>query len=389
MKKFLLDKIRKSLIIEQRIKFNISVPKDITLIKEVFKKHGHKVFLVGGSVRDAVLGKTPKDWDLATDAVPDKVIEMLRGQFFVHNILETGKSFGVVNVITETDEFEIATFRSDSKDGDGRRPDSVQFTDIETDVKRRDLTINALFFDIDTNEIVDLVGGLSDIKNGVVRTVGSAEDRFDEDRLRILRAIRFAARFGSGLDPEVEKALQNDSSLEKISNERIRDEFLKGIKSVKSVKHFLEMLDKFDLFKWIFKGMNVNKAFVEERDPLVLISFLLSPNSVSDVQSGLHKMTYTINEIRLVSFLVSLGQLTPEHSFSIKKAQALSAASDEQIRKSGNQFKINTKLLDTFINFKLSVSGQDVMNSGIKAGPEIGKEIQRLEIEKFKDSLSL
>ncbi len=109
--------------------------------------------------------------------------------------------------------------REDSKEGDGRRPDSVTFSDIETDVKRRDLTINALFYDIGTKEIVDLVGGMGDIKNGVVRTVGDAGERFDEDRLRILRAIRFAARVGSKLDPAIDAALKKNNSLEGVSGD--------------------------------------------------------------------------------------------------------------------------------------------------------------------------
>jgi tRNA nucleotidyltransferase/poly(A) polymerase len=225
MKDMIKTILRESIISEDRIKVEIPLTSDILKMSKIFKKNNFKLFLVGGAVRDFLLKQKIKDFDLATDAVPDKVEEIMTEAGF--RTLPTGKAFGVINVFTNQGEYEIATFREDI--GSGRRPDAVSFTNIEGDVKRRDLTINALFYDIDTKEIVDLVGGVDDLKQGVVRTVGTPEDRFGEDRLRILRAIRFAGRFGSELDPATDAALQKDSSLEGISGERIRDEFIKGI----------------------------------------------------------------------------------------------------------------------------------------------------------------
>lgn len=272
--------------------------------------------------------------------------------------------------------------------GSGRRPDSVEFTDIATDVMRRDLTINALFFDIDTGEVVDLVGGIEDLKNGVVRTVGAAADRFGEDRLRILRAVRFAGRFGSNLDPEVEKSLEQDSSLEGVSAERIRDEFLKGIKTAKSVKHFLGLIDKFGLFKWIFKGINeVDKHFIEEKDPLILISFLLRKNDPTELGKKLNKLTFSRDEIKAIQFLVSLRGLNVENSFNLKKMQKNSGVSNEQIRKFGDFLALDKDLVETFIKFKLSVTGNDVQKMGVKPGPEMGVAIKKLELQNFLDIL--
>lgn len=374
-----------------RTHFDIIVPNDITLIKNVFKKHNYDVFLVGGCVRDSLLNVTPKDWDLVTDALPDKVIEILRNEKFVKSILETGKQFGVINVITDTDEFEIATFRKDSISSDSRHPDSVEFTDMETDANRRDLSINALYYDLDTNEIIDFVGGIDDIKNGVIRTVGNPDDRFSDDKLRRLRSVRFAARFGTRIDKETDESLTRDSSLEGISVERIRDEFLKGIKSAKSVIYFLELLNRYDLFKWILKS-DVNKDFVEERDPYVLISYLLSwyKKSHTDttslfrkLESLLHSLTYSVDEIRKISFLSKLPLLSLSNVFILKKSQSLSGVTDEQIRKIGELFKLDSVLIDSFIQFKLSVNGDDMIKRGLK-GKEIGDEIERLEIENFK-----
>ena len=191
MKNQIKQILREGLILEQRIKFNIDIPQDILQIKDVFKKNNFKLYVVGGAVRDAILNQIPKDFDLATDAVPDKVEEMMAKARF--KTLPTGKSFGVINVFTNDGEYEIATFRSDETKG--RNPEVKLGVSIETDAARRDLRINALYYDIDTHEIIDLVGGLDDLKNGTIQTVGNPQERFEEDPLRILRFFRFFCRF--------------------------------------------------------------------------------------------------------------------------------------------------------------------------------------------------
>ncbi len=279
---------------------------------------------------------------------------------------------------------EFANFKNNLKGG-GRRPDAVEFTNIEGDVKRRDLTINALFYDINTNEIVDLVGGIKDLKNGVVRTVGSAEDRFGEDRLRILRAIRFAGRFGSQLDPQTDSALKKDASLEGISGERIRDEFIKGIKSAKSVKHFLGLLDSYDLFDWVFKGLGVNQHFTENNDPIIVIANLLKGNNTETLSKTLNNLKYTDDEIKGVRFLIALLNLRDDTAVTLKKAQQFSGLTDDQIKTFGGIVGVSSELLDKFLRFRLTVTGPEVMEKlNIKPGPELGKAIQQIETNNFK-----
>lgn len=367
-----------------RVKQEIPIPDDIRAIKDVFVKNGHKLFVVGGAVRDALLGKSPKDYDLATDAEPDKVEAMMQRAGL--KTLPTGKAFGVINVFTDSDEYEIATFRKDI--GSGRRPDSVEFTSIDQDVLRRDLTINALFYDIDTGEVVDLVGGIEDLKNGVVRTVGSPEDRFGEDRLRILRAIRFAGRFGSDLDPAVDKALRKDASLEGISPERIRDEFLKGLRTSKSVKHFMELNTKYGLWDWIFRGVgNVNIKPIEERDPAILMAWMLADNDPSKLSKDLNKLTYTNEEVKAVTFLVALLKFSPEKIVTFKKLQKQAGLSDAQIMKFASLVGLDKRLIAAMLKFQLSVTGQDAMNAGVEKGPAMGQFIVQKEIENFKSML--
>jgi tRNA nucleotidyltransferase/poly(A) polymerase len=384
--------LREGLVMEQRIKFDIPIPEDIQQIQDVFKKNGYKLYVVGGAVRDALLGKTPKDYDLATDALPDKVEEIMAKAGF--RTLPTGKAFGVINVFTDLGEYEIATFREDI--GSGRRPDAVSFTNIEGDVKRRDLTINALFFDIDTKEIVDLVGGVEDLKKGIVRTVGAAQDRFGEDRLRILRAIRFAGRFGSGLDPDVDAALQQDASLEGISGERIRDEFIKGLISAKSTDAYLLMLDKYKLFDWIFPNLDVDTRVFRRNsdykadDYIVLLARLLKNNNVDVLRKKLNELKYSADEVKTIVFLISMLKLDVDTAYLLKKMQQTADVSDDKIRNFGANEGISSQLLDAFEQFRLSVSGPEAMEKfDLKPGPELGKAIQKMETANFEKLLKL
>jgi tRNA nucleotidyltransferase/poly(A) polymerase len=384
MKTTIKQILREGIIMESRVKLNIPIPNDIKQIKDIFIKNGYKLYVVGGAVRDALLGKTPKDYDLATDAVPDKVEEMMAKAGL--KTLPTGKAFGVINVFTDQGEYEVATFREDV--GSGRRPDSVSFTDIEGDVKRRDLTINALFYDIETGEVVDLVGGIDDLKKGIVRTVGQPKDRFGEDRLRILRAIRFAGRFGSQLDQATDDALQNDASLEGISGERIRDEFIKGLASAKSTKQYLGLIDKYNLFDWVFKGLKVNKRFIDNDDPIVLIAILLHNNDLSVLAKKLNDLKYSVNEIKKITSLITMLNLDIDTAPKLKDLFLKSDLSNDQLRNFGSNMGISSQLLDSFEEYlKLpKVTGPEAMEKYKieKPGPELGKAINAMEIEKFE-----
>lgn len=388
MKESIKQILREGIITEERVKLDIQMPEDILKIKDVFKKNGFKLYVVGGAVRDALLNKTPKDFDLATDAVPDKVEEMMAKAGF--KTLPTGKAFGVINVFTNDGEYEIATFRKDGSSSDGRRPDSVEFTNIEGDVSRRDLTINALFYDIDTHEVVDLVGGIDDIKKGIVRTVGNPEDRFGEDRLRILRAIRFSGRFGSELDPATDAALKKDASLDGISGERIRDEFIKGIKSAKSQKHFLEMLDKYHLFDWVFKGLNLDMNFISRvgdynhDDYIVLLARLLKNNNLDTLKKKLNELKYSVDEIKVITFLIAMLKLDVDTAVALKKAEQHAGVSKDQIRDFCGKENMSSQLLDAFEKFKLTINGPEAMEiTGLGAGKELGQAIQKMETENF------
>ena len=183
---------------------------------------GHEALAVGGAVRDVVLGRPVHDVDVATDAVPDRV------EALFPRTLAVGKAFGVVIVLHDGQAVEVATFRADGPSSDGRRPDAVRFGCAVEDVRRRDLTINALLLDPETGQITDHVGGLQDLRAGLIRTVGDPVVRFSEDRLRLLRAVRFAAHLGFTIEAQTWRGL-GAVPLTGLSAERIIQEWDKAL----------------------------------------------------------------------------------------------------------------------------------------------------------------
>lgn len=190
------------------------------------KAAGHQALFAGGCVRDRLLNHPPEDYDIATSATPTQVMGIFPGSN------EVGAHFGVVIAKHGGHHIEIATFRTDGSYHDGRRPESVTFSTPQEDAQRRDFTINGLFEIPETGEVIDHVGGLADLKAGIIRAIGDPTARFIEDGLRLLRAVRFAARMGFSIEPTTDAALRECASLlGKISPERIRDEFSKILTS--------------------------------------------------------------------------------------------------------------------------------------------------------------
>jgi poly(A) polymerase len=205
---------------------------------------GHAAYLVGGCVRDLLLGREPADYDLATDAPPERVLALFPGAQLV------GAHFGVVLVREADAQVEVATFRSDHSYLDGRHPGEVRFeTDPRQDVQRRDFTINAVLMDPQSGEVLDFVGGRADLEAGLVRAIGDPEARFAEDHLRMLRAIRFAARFGFHIEPATFTAIRRQCErIRGISAERIRDELVMILTEGGAVRG-LDLLDESGLLE--------------------------------------------------------------------------------------------------------------------------------------------
>jgi poly(A) polymerase len=209
-------------------------------------REGYQAFLVGGCVRDLLLGREPADYDLSTDATPDRVMALFPESVSV------GAQFGVIIVPRQGDQVEVATFRSDIGSADGRHPERVVFTSSpEQDVRRRDITINGLLMRHDSETIVDFVGGQTDLRAGIIRAIGEPARRFAEDKLRMLRAVRFAARFRFQIDPETLAAVQQHAhEIGQVSAERIREELTKLL-TEGSARRGMELLDESGLLQHI------------------------------------------------------------------------------------------------------------------------------------------
>ena len=368
------------LLKEAETKLQVNVPSDILDLYTLFKKNGKELYIVGGAVRDALFGKKPKDFDLATDAFPAEVIDIVtKGGYSTTG--EVGHQFGVVivNVPSDPAGVEIATFREDI--GKGRRPDAVEYSTIDKDVLRRDLTINALFYDMGRNEVVDLVGGLDDIKNSKIRTVGVAADRFAEDPLRKLRALRFAGRTGSNLEEETANAILTDNSLEGISAERIRDEFKKSIVSAKSAKKYLEMVSEFNLWSIMFPTLEINKKFIDTNTWLVQLGTLFMNN---EHKKEMNKLTFTNDEIDACIFLNKIMTFDVNDVFDLHKQFKNAKIDKKDVLEFAKIHKLDVKTLKAFFKYKPSTNGKDVMKQfGVK-GPEVALKIKQIESDKFQ-----
>jgi poly(A) polymerase len=193
----------------------------LSIVKRL-QEAGFSAFWVGGCVRDYLLGRHPMDYDVATSALPDQIEKLFP------RTIPVGRKFGVIIVLEDERQFQVATFRAEADYQDGRRPDSVTFGNAMADAQRRDFTVNGLFFDPVKNELRDWVGGKADLERKIIRTIGSPSERFGEDHLRMLRAVRLAAQLGFAIEAATFAALKTHAGkIKEISAERIRDELIK------------------------------------------------------------------------------------------------------------------------------------------------------------------
>jgi poly(A) polymerase len=255
-------------------------------IVRTLREHGYQAYFAGGCVRDLLLGREPADFDVSTDATPRQVMQIFPQTFAV------GEQFGVVLVpqysgatgvlARHGETVEVATFRSDVGYSDGRHPDEVRFSkDPREDVQRRDFTINGMLLDPATNEVLDFVGGREDLKAGIVRAIGEPERRFAEDKLRMLRAVRFAARFEYRIDPATLEAIQRLAPhIRQVSCERVREELTKMLTEGRARRAF-ELLDTTGLLREVLpeiaamKGVEQPPQYHPEGDVFVHTLLLL------------------------------------------------------------------------------------------------------------------
>ena len=276
-----------------------------TAIVRRLRQEGFSAYLVGGCVRDMLMGRTPKDYDVTTAATPDEVLR------FFPDALTVGAQFGVVIVPHEAGNVEVATFRSDGAYADGRHPREVRYAQTpQEDVQRRDFSINGLLYDPLTDQVLDYVGGQADIRARRLRTIGDPVERLSEDRLRMLRAVRFTARLGFKLDPAALEAIrQLAPQISTVSAERVRDEIVKILTEGPARTGF-ELLDESGLLAEIlpeikrFQGVQQPPEYHPEGDvwihTLMMLEGLRNPTATLALGVLLHDVgkppTFTVRE---------------------------------------------------------------------------------------------
>jgi poly(A) polymerase len=246
------------------------MPRDFAIsIIQALRQHGFQAYLVGGCVRDLLLKREPADYDVATSAKPAEVMEIFPDTYAVGAqfgvalvpLPEEHRTAGAENLSPKTQAVEVATFRSDLGYSDGRRPDQVRFSqDPREDVARRDFTINGMMLDPVSSEVLDFVGARKDLEQRLIRTIGDPERRFSEDKLRMLRAIRFAARFEYEIEPETLLAIRRlAQEIQIVSHERVRDELTKMLTEGHARRAFL-LLDESGLLREVLPGVSAMKG---------------------------------------------------------------------------------------------------------------------------------
>lgn len=408
-----------------RINADIEIPSDVKIIVNILKKSNEDfVYVVGGAIRDWVYcehNKKPyksKDIDLATNLSKEEIINRLQSneaKSFKINIKEKQsiETFGVVFVTVDGSKtYEVSSFRKDIGLGDGRHPKNIETGTMADDAARRDFTMNSLYYDIDSKEIIDFnfdSCGINDAITGHVRTVGDPDLRFKEDKLRILRMIRFFSRYNDtpmieNISTDTIKAIfkyKNLLNFAGISHERIQTEFLYGIDQCKELTSYLKNYRDFQLFDSVFPDIDVDFEMIDfiqgqnTKNHRVILAILLHFNK--DLSKKLKKIKYSNETINSVQFLVDCISFDTNYVFKIIKFREKIVSSGIDANKDLMEFnsilkKLNFKrglILDHLIDFHCSpTSGYELMKIGY-SGPDIGEQ-QKLEIQKnYSDSLKL
>ena len=364
----------------------IEIPPQVERIIGKLNEHGYEAFAVGGCVRDTLLGREPEDWDITTSARPEEVKALFR------RTVDTGIAHGTVTVLMEQTGYEVTTYRIDGEYEDGRHPRSVEFTsDLLEDLKRRDFTINAMAYSRNTG-IVDEFGGREDLKAGKIRCVGDAMERFTEDALRILRAIRFSAQLGFEIETSTWKAaFLIAPNIEKVSKERIQVELTKLLLS--DHPELIRQVYETGISSYVSpgfarilpEGIRI-PAGLPRRKYIRWAAFLRmeTPDNAAGVLKDLKMDNDTIRKVRMLVFWLkeeipadpaavrrAMSQMEPEvwdALLELKECGADVRSVADKIRADGDCLTLK----------ELAVSGKDLIAAGVRPGREMGEILNRL-----------
>ena len=384
---------------------NIKLPDDVLEIFSVIKEYGADAYVVGGCVRDSLMGRTPHDWDICTPALVCELLSMFEERGYY--VIPTGLKHGTITVHLNGNNYEITTFRKDGSSSDHRHPDNVEFTsDLELDLERRDFTINAMAYNPEIG-LIDLFGGLDDIENKVIRCVENPRDRFNEDALRLMRAIRFACQLGFSIHPSIGWEISYTDiceDLKYISAERINSEFCKMIAYDVFYKRLVWNMR---LFKTIFPELedlinNHRHDFLstvnalkncKSKDLITRLSVFFSIFDLDKIEPIMRRLRFDCNTIKKVKELIEFKHLPFENNkITIKSyLMCIGVEQFERLMELNKSYKVEADYydiknkLDKIISNKecysikeLSISGDDLIANGFTQGKDIGEVLMAL-----------
>ena len=358
----------------------LKIPEKIKFVLDTLTQNGYEAYIVGGCVRDSLLGIIPSDYDVTTSAKPEEILGLF------DKTVPTGLKHGTVTVIIENEPIEVTTFRTEGEYKDFRHPQNVEFvTDLREDLSRRDFTVNAVAYN-ETVGLVDLFGGLSDLENKILRSVGDSDKRFKEDALRILRLFRFASQLEFTIEEKtLNSALKLQNGLENISKERIFSELCKAVNG-KNPKAILPLIKSGGLE---FLGVIKTPEFATA-DNLDLRLFVFLNTSSENPIKVLKTLKAPSRQIDFANKLLKLQSIKIDSKEDIKNALFLTDFNGVslflQLQKEENKLKILDEVIknkEPYLISHLAVSGEDLKELGFK-GKEIGEMLERMRQEVVK-----
>jgi poly(A) polymerase len=377
----------------------------VAIVREL-RKRGHEAYLVGGCVRDMVLQIEPADYDIATSARPEEVTRIFPRTESI------GAQFGVVLVIHHGHPFEVATFRSDEAYIDGRRPSGVVFTDVKQDVLRRDFTINGLLYDPLVDQVIDYVDGKADIRNKVVRAIGDPRARFEEDKLRILRAIRFGARLGYTIEPATWQAVREMApKIHQVSSERIREELTRiategqaarGMRMLEESGLRAEILPELQWTEHLERCLEMLKPGCEAD---FAIAVLLHETPVARAQQIVERLKFSRAQmhhvVALVENLPAFYKVRQMSVSSLKRffrlarfedhlelARIHGTAAGRDLEDYGYALHKDEEWTEDDVAPQLLITGEDLIKMGFIPGPLFKEILTRVEDEQLEGRLT-
>lgn len=382
-----------------RIKKKFKIPQSVLISLRKIKDSGYTSWLAGGCVRDSLLGRAPKDWDIVTDA-PFSVLKSIFPQH-----LEVGVAFGILKLPHEP--IDVAIFRKDGSYSDHRHPDSIEPGSIESDMKRRDFTVNALYLDPDSHTVFDGVDGIQDLKKGLLRTVGDPSERFSEDALRILRAARFSCQLQFKINRDTLRAMsQLSPMLNHISRERIRDEVVRALGTTDPIQ-FLKICKNSKLWKTVFgtiappknlfissekRWLKCSKSVQKEATHLWWISLIYRDSKLENLANSLRLTREEIRWLRtrsavLDAFTKKKSTLLPKEAIQFISTNSkyfqfyVALTSSKALR---NKVQLGLKKAQLKANAEWP-QAQHFIAQGIVPGPRLGKIINSESWKLFWD----